>query len=425
MERSSLLLVAVALAGDVLKVGSGQAFSTIQSAVDAASDGDVVLVSGPGTYPAFAADDKQLAIVGDGAGVPAVTGEIDVDHLSAWKLLVIARLDAYASSIVSQGLRIRDNAGAIRVQDCTVRGMSFGEAYFGTAGTGATFSFDDDIVLTMCNLHGGDGLGRDEGGTIDGGVGLFARSASLGLYGCSIRGGAGSYTDVWDGWDGGSGGYGLETPVGQTFATGCTFEGGLGGAGDYNNSAFCEDGGRGGSGGHGILVGSRTPSAATPGVQLQASSAQGGSGAPGGGSDCGFPGDPGQPGSPIRVNNGSAVTLPGELRMMEGPALARETASLPLTFHGRKDDVVYLDFQRGTLGPQRIPASGHLVRPVLRTMAVGTIPQSGTLTASFTVPELGPGVQSRTVLMTPVFVDLSGIEHAGNSFAVVLLDASL
>lgn len=65
---SSLLvlsLVSPAAAG-VLTVGpSGQMFTSPQAAVDAAVDGDVVLVH-PGSYFAFTVDGKALAVVAGG-----------------------------------------------------------------------------------------------------------------------------------------------------------------------------------------------------------------------------------------------------------------------------------------------------------------------------------------------------------------------
>ena len=59
---SSLLLVLP----QVLVVGPGEPFVTIQPAIDAAQDGDVVLVR-PGTYAGFVVDGKSLVVHADGA----------------------------------------------------------------------------------------------------------------------------------------------------------------------------------------------------------------------------------------------------------------------------------------------------------------------------------------------------------------------
>jgi hypothetical protein len=153
-------------------------------------------------------------------------------------------LNANATSITSQALRIRNNVGALRVR-LTVRGMSFGEAYFGAAGTEPRQP-DDDIVLTMCNVDGGDGLGRDEGGTIDGGVGSRAPSRSSCTGARSVAARKRHRRLGWLGrpWRYGSGSDARERPSKAAWRRR-----------RLQQLCLCEDGG--GSGGHGILVGSR------------------------------------------------------------------------------------------------------------------------------------------------------------------------
>ena len=60
----SLIAFAAVPNADLLRVGPGEIFTTIQAAVDAASDGDLILVE-PGSYPEFRVDGKDLSIVGD------------------------------------------------------------------------------------------------------------------------------------------------------------------------------------------------------------------------------------------------------------------------------------------------------------------------------------------------------------------------
>jgi hypothetical protein len=70
----------LASAGNVLRVGPGQAFAEIGPAVASAAPGDLILVT-PGTYAPFEVDGKGIAIVGDGGafeltptlGVPEIT----------------------------------------------------------------------------------------------------------------------------------------------------------------------------------------------------------------------------------------------------------------------------------------------------------------------------------------------------------------
>ena len=407
----------------VLRVGPSRPFATIQAAVDAASGVDVVLVD-PGAYSGFSIDGKGGAVVVD-SGTAHVSGAIDVDHVGIGQICLLADLQGAATSTEGFALQIRHSAGSIRVQNSTFAGKDVTTYAYLPAGTGANVAFSGDVVLTQCAVRGGHGA-TEHDASISGGLGLFARSSGLRLFASSFAGGHGSSDDSGDAWDGGNGGHGLETPEGLTFASECTFAGGYGGQGGEGYDPFdCIDGGRGGSGGDGIRVGSTPPGTGSPVVQLLGSTT--GGGAPGGGgySQCGSAGAPGQPGQPVAVNNGSSVILTDASRRMEGPSVAREAGLLPLTFRGVAGDEVRLDFERGNLGPWSPGHVGRVARPGLRSLDVGTIPPGGVLVVQFPIPDLGPGVEARAVLMTPVFVDSNGAEHAGNSFAVVLLDASI
>jgi hypothetical protein len=413
-------------AGHVLRVGPTRAFTTIQPAVDAASDGDVVLVdplAGSSAYPGFAIDGKALSIVAD-SGTARVSGQVDVDHLSIGQICLLANVEAAASSAAGFAVQIRHSAGAVRIQDGTFFGKDRTSYALAPAGTGGSVSFCDDLVLTRCTVRGGHGATQQDA-TIAGGLGLFARSSDVGFFGCSFTGGHGSSDGSGDAWDGGRGGNALETPEGRILASGCTFTGGFGGVGGEGTDPFdCIDGGDGGSGGHGILIGSTPPGPGAPLVQLLGSMTQGGAPGSGGPSQCGSNGAPGQPGQPVHVNNGSSVTLTGAPRRMEGPSLARESQILTLTLRGSPGDVVRLEFQRGGFGPWPSAQAGARIA-VLRTLSVGTLPGSGMLDVQVAIPDLGAGVQSRTVLMQPIFVDTNGDEHEGNSFALVLVDANV
>ena len=63
-----------------LHVGSGQTYSTIRSAVDAAGDGDVVIVHA-GSYTEHVDVDKRLTLIGEGANVVTVTAAVTSEHI--------------------------------------------------------------------------------------------------------------------------------------------------------------------------------------------------------------------------------------------------------------------------------------------------------------------------------------------------------
>src|SRR5437867_7856524 len=104
-----LLLAPAARAGNVLVVDAsgGGAFTQIQPAVDAAADGDTILVKS-GTYGSFVVGDKGLAIVGDAGASVQVAGAIRARNLAAGRTLVLENLDATgisdANVYVSSGM---------------------------------------------------------------------------------------------------------------------------------------------------------------------------------------------------------------------------------------------------------------------------------------------------------------------------------
>jgi hypothetical protein len=417
----ALLISRDARAGNVLKVGPGQAYSGIQPAIDAASDGDVVLVyGGSGPYAGFVVPDRSLAIVGEPGTNAAVLGEIHVEGQGARRTVVVASLVAHASDALQNALQLKQSLAAVRLQDCTLAGEDLTIPQ--DAGVAANIGFCSDVVFTRCTLRGGNGLqsasncwamGR-------GGDACFARSSMVEIYGSTLSGGPGAGDFCEEHLDGLHGGQAFETPEGVLFASGCQFQGGAGGAG--GDGDFLEYGGNGGNGGDGIRLGSTPPpSLGMPQALLHSCTLLGGAaGMPGfGGLGSG---SPGSAGLPIDTFSGSASTSTDPARRMEGPSLAREAESVTLVFHGAPGDEVYLKNDRVFSPPS---APGWMNRLMLAHIHLGTIPASGTLSWTFTVGEIGGAIQSRTVLTRPTFVDANGTEFQGNSFAFVAIDRTL
>ena len=105
----------------VAKTGCpGVDFSSIQAAVDAASDGDVILVRpqlGGTAYAPFDLRGKALAIVGDGRGSVRVRGASTIREVR------------FGQSVLVQGfagieaLALRDNDGPIAIEDCRLMSL--------------------------------------------------------------------------------------------------------------------------------------------------------------------------------------------------------------------------------------------------------------------------------------------------------------
>src|SRR5260221_5846410 len=110
-----------ALAGHVLVVDAGGSGSCtdIERAVNAAVDGDAILVKS-GSYAGIYIGDKTLSIVADTGAVVVVQGQVSVNYLSANRSVLVAGLQI--GSVNSSAVWIRYSPGGVRLHDCTIVG---------------------------------------------------------------------------------------------------------------------------------------------------------------------------------------------------------------------------------------------------------------------------------------------------------------
>lgn len=218
-------------------------FSSIQAAVDAAAQGDVLEVS-DGIYDGFVIHNKSLTVIGAPGEIAEVQGTCEVRALGPVRAVsLIGLLVSSAPTIAPQpGLRLLDNLGSVRVQACTFVG-SYASPGFGppSAGAGAEVVRSSKVIFTRCMLFGRDLAFLSGEAGRPGGVGLDALDSQIALYECLVRGGRGSEESYPAG---GAGGDGCRVAGWGVFASGTTIEGGRGGGGDYLG---CTTGGAGGN----------------------------------------------------------------------------------------------------------------------------------------------------------------------------------
>lgn len=171
----------------VLRVGPARPFATIQAAVGAAVDGDVIAVD-TGTYPAFAIVGKRLAVVADqGAGGPfTVLGApaIAVSGLGPGQTVTIAHAVANAT-VTGPAIAIANaGSGDVRLQHVTVLGGHFGTVpYRGLVEVVTTGS------LWCEGLRAGDYRFRADGASGSHGLAaLFVDATPTCLDGCVLQG---------------------------------------------------------------------------------------------------------------------------------------------------------------------------------------------------------------------------------------------
>jgi hypothetical protein len=332
---------------------SGQRnFADIQSAIDAAVDGDVLLV-GAGVYPGFTVDGKSLSIIGVPAGVQAV----EVGNV------VVRNLDGKSAVICGF------SAAVLTVQHCSgyvaIQSSSFVGPVSSFQDPSHTIDTSRGVVLSDCAFVGGSGstcIGCPEG--VPGRVGMTVSSSAMAAYDCTFQGGKGGYTAH----DTGNGGDGLiVTAASWCFAAGCSITGG-----DSGNGPGCL-GGEGawcGFAGDGLRVES-----ASEFVELSNHYSGGHAG-----SNCCNPGD----GAPIDCF-ATCDTLSGRSRSFTTPFLSVDRAPWSISIAGTPGDQVFLNrsvvpvfqYDAASLGvcTSQLP-------PFAQVAPLGVVPGSGTLTVA-------------------------------------------
>ena len=425
MTRKSLALLVFAVAGpggflraDVRVVADDGStpYSTIQAAVDAADDRDVILVR-PGTYTGFEINNESLTVTAEIGTRVTVNGSVRVRNLAAERSVLLSNLDVRgnfnAPLALGHGLRAQNCAGSLRAQSCSFTAFQ-SPVPVGTGDNngreGASLFLCADVIFTDCEFLGGEG--RDIYDCCDhgtrGGDGIENNASVLALYDCRAEGHEGSYS----GW-GGHGGRGVAQLGPALYAAGCTLIGGQGGFGD--DFIF----GPGGDGGDALFAASGSNSVLVDATLLP--------GAPGDS----FLGSPGAvAGSPIagpgNVNSSFAAS-----RHFRSSHIAWAGGELGIAIEGEPGDRVRIaasatsDYvYRANVNGVWTPAQPADIAP----QSVGggasslvTLPASGKLTVPVDVFALGAGIAGSPWFLQGYVVSTSGTQHLTSPLMVTRL----
>ncbi len=414
-----LALLAALLAGgsaaaDVLVVapaaGPGVDATTIQAAVDAAVDGDTILVR-PGQYPEFVIDAKALVVVADGAPVMVGMGSyavpyplpVRVRNLAAGQAVVVRGLTTVA------GVTVTSCAGPVWFDRLVTVDPTQHYQCQGQQGAkpGASVTSSLAVTFTRCTLQAESGWSQAFSPAI-GGIGLAAFGSGVQLYDCVLRGGVGASNVNLTGT---SGGPGMLVSNGSTLTvSACTIQGGAGG---LNFGPVCTAAHY--VGGAGVLF---TGSGGT--LYSLESTAVGGRA----NLTTLCPGLYG-PAGPAIDGSGTIVPLFGFARHLQSTSPVRGGETLTFTLEGRPGEVPMLLVSGEHVPLPLTSYSGVLLTglPLLETFALGALPASGTATLAFPVPNVGALVGAVTLYAQSLFVDAPGI-WLGAGATVTLLDAS-
>jgi len=411
--------------------GSGQ-HTNLQAAVDAALDGDTLLVKA-GAYSGFTVDDKSLAIVAETGAAVTVSGSVVVRNLAASRTVVLGGLQVLGATTGSMAeapgvaLIVEDNAGAFRAKGCSFTGAKgagdgwidggccyFPEHYWGWQGVIARNN-PGGVAFAGCALAGGRGARANFncycgwGGA--GGDALAATDTLAALYECTFTGGQGGS----NGWEGGAGGAGARVsstgPVAGLHASASSLQGGAGGDSyDYIGCTI------GGAGGDGLVRGAGTVS-----WGLEAALAGGAGGLPGLPHLC-----PPGPAGAQTSGTGSLFDFGVQALALSAPHLARESTSVPMTVSAAPGSRVLLVTSLTSPFAALPSWKGVLLtEPPLRTrvMGLGTVPGSGSIAFSIALGDLGVGVEAQTRFLQAYLEGPGGLQ-LGSFATLTVLDAA-
>lgn len=406
MKPACLLAVACVLdasraLADVRTVGPTGQYPNLQSAIDAASDGDVLLVA-PGAGGAFTVDGKSLVIAGDGDGsVKASCGSFAIRNLGPAQSVVLRNFEQTPSLGFgpNPACRVEQCAGAVFFEDCA---LVDGDPTLLVQSCAA-------VELARCTVRG---FVYTPVTSTSSGAAVEMLDAALHVQASTLQGA--------DGKDGVN--FSLQAPhpgepalraSGASFVTavGSILIGGAGGDGAWAHIGGCVNGEIGGAA-------VELHDASTAYVRDCALQAGAGGAAT---SSC----LPGSSGWPIDAAPGTWTQSAVSADRLTSTSPLREGQLGKLEIFGASSATHHV-FASGTQAPWHAPALGGTWLPAPPFVPLGAlVAPNGYGAVSFAVGELGAGVAAAALYVQAVRIDAATSTAAvSSSTHVVLLDAA-
>lgn len=363
--------------------GPGVDFTNIPDAVDAAGDGDVLLIQA-GYYSGglTTIDGKSLTICAD-ADATVILDDLyfRVKNLAAHQTVTFRELrSSQYSPVYVTAMEFKNNAGTIWVEDCDLFG-----GFHSPSFPLIRIESCDRVIFERTVLKGR----YTELYMEDPVSGLEAWDSSVYLHGCTVWGGTGI------GPHGFYMTYGASAVVihgGFLYAAGCAFHG-------------CDSGD--GDAGHGVHLADGDPSYYHTNVVHEGGSA--------------FT-PPGLAGSPIQVDSGFEQELTSTPNSFSATSPHRSNTNVTLTFEGAPNDDVVLLFNTDPTAKFFLGYKGPLlVKPSnMWIWHLGSLSPAGTKVVSFKVPALS-GLNSFKVYHQAILIgDNDTVLLGGGSFILYI-----
>ncbi len=363
--------------------GVGVDFLQISAAVNAAFDGDTILVR-EGCYDSVTIESKALVIQADrGAFVELrdanQVGSLIIRELQAEQSVIVRGVHArHGSAGIAffPALQIESCAGPVLVEDGSYSPAPVGH---GTGNADAARVVDSaSVTISRCSL---DGMASTTGNS----RGLISINSLVFLYDSMVSN-VESLAGEGAAWVTG----------GALYASGCQFQvNAIGSA-------------------SGVVLTDQSPGCCESQLRM-------GDPATGRFLDCTFA--PGNNGESVLVESGESTFLPGSATTFEVSSPAREGESFTLTFQGDPGAFVLL-FLGSKLGPGAFLSSvnGPVLIAPLTPYSFGFLPDTGMRTDTFSIDDLGANIEFGTLLLQPVLFGSN--RHISAPAEIVILDGT-
>ncbi|MEM7203850.1 MAG: hypothetical protein AAF628_26540 [Planctomycetota bacterium] len=386
----------------------GAAFTSIQAAVDAASDGDVIVVS-DGSYAEFTLDGKGLAVLADEAAAVVVQGTPGavttlVRNVPAGQRALLRGLTfAPSAQLFGRVLSIESCAGTVWIEDVAYVMPSTFPLFYFLAQEEATWVGDSAaVVFVGSTLPGADGATPGQGNE-RGSVALRSENSAVFVHGCDLRTGASL----------------VETGTGRT---GVFADGGL--------LVLRDSLVQGGTGGPEGLFGSSLPGDGGPGLTVEGGATVWSIGTTLQGGEGGFQfvAPPAEMGPPSVVLNGALEERNADPALLMTTSVVRDDVA-------EEDAVLDLQTEPGSAAvlaarlfdsaPLFVPGlPGFLgVGPAPILLPAGLTDATGALSVSIGIPTLPPGLATWSATVQMGVATPAGRLELSNPSIFTVIDA--
>jgi hypothetical protein len=396
------MLAPAVLAQQVWTVSPQGPLTTIQAAVNAAADGDLILVQS-GTYPPFDVQAKSLTLVGDPAaevflfavfppGIPFDRG-IEVRNLAANQRVVVRGIDfRIAVPDPLPTAEIANCSGAVLFEDCEIAG---------SVGAGVSVSNSNSVTFVRCLLRGGGPFLPVGSSVFQPNAGVQVLAAQVYLFDSAVVGSQGKdWTLISQSTS--VGGPGLVLKSGFVLAQGASLQGGRGGQNSTIGFQPCIPMQAGGAG---VVVEQTQGSSRLVLISSDLAGGLGGQPLPG------CPEPAGATGPSQVVTAGQVDVVTAEARSLGLSGLVREQQSTAIVLAGQPGDLAWLFVSMASGSGSFLEPSlfaPHLDLASLALLPIPGLNPAGVLVSELTAPNLPPGVAFRALSGQALFLSASG-----------------